>query len=107
MYPRSVRALRADALFVSALPRSGELNASQIRRAVMVALRPYAGAGCAPTGRPGVRRPPGHRSRPDAVGLVAWWRFWRVTRSRGHGRWRWSTALPPRGLPPSLWVTSA
>jgi len=34
MYPRSVRALQADALFVSALQRSDELNASQIRRAV-------------------------------------------------------------------------
>jgi hypothetical protein len=30
MYPRSVRALQADALFVSALQRSDELNASQI-----------------------------------------------------------------------------
>jgi len=47
MYPRSVRALQADALFVSALRRSDELNASQIRRAVMVALHAYRGAGCA------------------------------------------------------------
>jgi hypothetical protein len=47
MYPRSVRALQADALFVSALRRSDELNASQIRRAVMVALHAYGGAGCA------------------------------------------------------------
>ena len=31
MYPRSVRALQADTLFVSALRRSDELNASQIR----------------------------------------------------------------------------
>jgi hypothetical protein len=38
MYPRSVRTLQADALLVSALPRSDELNGSQIRRAVMVAL---------------------------------------------------------------------
>ena len=33
MYPRSVRALQADVLFVSALERSDELNASQILRA--------------------------------------------------------------------------
>jgi hypothetical protein len=47
MYPLSVRALQADALFVSALQRSDELNASQIWRAVAVALRSYGGAGCA------------------------------------------------------------
>ena len=47
MYPRSVRALQADALFVSALQRSDELNASQIWRAVAVALTAYGGAGCA------------------------------------------------------------
>jgi len=47
MYPRSVRALQADALFVSALQRSDELNASQIWRAVVAALTAYGGAGCA------------------------------------------------------------
>jgi hypothetical protein len=47
MYPRSVRALQADALFVSALQRSDEPSASQIRRAVAVALTAYGGADCA------------------------------------------------------------
>jgi hypothetical protein len=47
MYPRSVRALQADALFVSALQRSDELSASQIWRAVAVALTAYGGTGCA------------------------------------------------------------
>ena len=47
MYPRSVRALQADASFVSALQRSDEPNASQIRRAVLVTLNAYRGAGCA------------------------------------------------------------
>jgi hypothetical protein len=51
MYPRSVRALQADALFVSALQRSDGLNASQIWRAVAVALDAYGGAGCARTTR--------------------------------------------------------
>jgi len=46
MYPRSIRTCQADALFVSVLQRSEELNASQIRRAVMVALSAYGGAGC-------------------------------------------------------------
>ena len=50
MYPRSVRALQADALFVSALQRSDELSASQIWRAVAVALTAYGGAGCAGRG---------------------------------------------------------
>ena len=47
MYPRSVRGLQADALFVSALQRSDELNASRIWRAVAVTLTAYGGAGCA------------------------------------------------------------
>jgi len=47
MYPRSVRAIQADALFVSALQRSDELNASQIWQAVAVALNAHGDAGCA------------------------------------------------------------
>ena len=47
MYPRSVRTLQADALFVSVLQRSDEPNASQIWRAVAVALAAYGRAGCA------------------------------------------------------------
>ena len=47
MYPRSVHALQADALFVSALQRSDELSVSQIRCAVAAALDGYGAAGCA------------------------------------------------------------
>ena len=47
MYPRSVHALRADALFASALQRSDELSVSQIRRAIAAALDGYGAAGCA------------------------------------------------------------
>ena len=47
MYPRSVRAIQADALFVSALQRGDELNASQIWQAVAVALIAHGDAGCA------------------------------------------------------------
>ncbi len=47
MYPRSVHALRADALFASALQRSDELSVSQIRRAIAAALAGYGTAGCA------------------------------------------------------------
>jgi hypothetical protein len=47
MYPHSGRALQADALYVSAMQRSDEPNAGQIRRAVMVALSAYGGAVCA------------------------------------------------------------
>ncbi len=46
MYPRSVRAIQADALFVSALQRGNELNTSEIERAVMVADS-YGDGGCA------------------------------------------------------------
>jgi hypothetical protein len=45
MHPSS--ALQADALFASALQCSDELNGSQIRQAVTVALIAYGGAGCA------------------------------------------------------------
>jgi DNA-binding GntR family transcriptional regulator len=47
MYPRSVRAIQADASFVSALQCGDELNTSEIQRAVMVALDSYGDAGCA------------------------------------------------------------
>ena len=47
MYPRSVRALQADALFASALQRTDEMNAGQIRQAIAVSLDAYGGAGCA------------------------------------------------------------
>jgi len=46
MYPRSVRALRADALFVSALQRSDEVTVSQVYQAIAVSLDAYGGAGC-------------------------------------------------------------
>lgn len=49
MYPRSIRALQADALFASAQQRSDQLSVSQIRQAIAVALGAYGGAGC--TGR--------------------------------------------------------
>ena len=47
MYPRSVHALQADALFASALQRSDELTVSQIRRAITAALDGYGVTGCA------------------------------------------------------------
>jgi len=67
MYPRSVRALQADALFVSALQRSEELNASQIQRAVMVALHACGGAGCAERVAQEFGDHPGDRSRHNPL----------------------------------------
>jgi hypothetical protein len=46
MYLRSAHVLQADALFASALPRSDELNASQIRQAITGALDRYGVMGC-------------------------------------------------------------
>jgi hypothetical protein len=47
MYPRSIHALQADALFASALQHTDELTSSQIRRAIAVALDAYGHTGCA------------------------------------------------------------
>jgi hypothetical protein len=47
MYPRSVHALQADALFASVLQRSDELSVRQIRQAIAAALDGYGAAGCA------------------------------------------------------------
>ena len=47
MYPRSVHALQADALFASPLQRSDELTVSHIRRAITAALDGYGVTGCA------------------------------------------------------------
>jgi hypothetical protein len=47
MYPLNLRALQAEALFVSALQRSEKLRVSQIREAIAGILVAYGGAGCA------------------------------------------------------------
>jgi hypothetical protein len=43
----SISAARADALFVSALQRSGEPTARQVRQAVAAAVRRFGDQGCA------------------------------------------------------------
>jgi hypothetical protein len=47
MFPRNAAALRADALFASALQRSDHLSPGQIQQAVAMALDSYGVAGCA------------------------------------------------------------
>jgi hypothetical protein len=42
----SIRAVRADALFVSALQRSADPTAGQVRQAVATAVRTYGSRGC-------------------------------------------------------------
>jgi hypothetical protein len=46
-YPRSVDALRADALFASALQCGDVPSISQVRRAIVMALNAYGDTGCA------------------------------------------------------------
>ena len=43
----SVRVLRADALFVSALQRSDDPSAAQVQHAIAAAVREFGGQGCA------------------------------------------------------------
>jgi hypothetical protein len=43
----SISTVRTDALFVSALQRSEEPSARQVRRAVATAVRQFGGRGCA------------------------------------------------------------
>ena len=43
----SVSAVRCEALFVSALQRSEQPDARQVRQAVAAAMRQYGGCGCA------------------------------------------------------------
>jgi len=43
----SIGVVRADALFVSALQRSGEPSAGQVRQAVAAAVRAFGSRGCA------------------------------------------------------------
>jgi hypothetical protein len=47
MHHLSISAVRADALFVSALQRSEEPSAGQVRQAVAAAVRAFGGRGCA------------------------------------------------------------
>jgi hypothetical protein len=46
-YHLSIRAARADALFASALQRSAEPTAGQVRRGVAEAIRAFGSRGCA------------------------------------------------------------
>jgi len=47
MYPRSVDALQADALFASALQHSDQPDIGHVRHAIAAALDAYGGARCA------------------------------------------------------------
>ena len=47
MYPRSVDALQADALFASALQHSDEPDPGRVRRAIVATLDAFGDAGCA------------------------------------------------------------
>jgi hypothetical protein len=47
MYHPSTSALRAEALFASALQRSDRPSPGQVRKAVAAAIRAYSGRGCA------------------------------------------------------------
>jgi len=42
-----IRALRADALFVSAVQRSDDPSTDQVRNAIAVAVHEFGGQGCA------------------------------------------------------------
>jgi hypothetical protein len=46
MHHLSIRAVRADALFMSALQRSGDPTASEVRQAVATAVRTFGSRGC-------------------------------------------------------------
>ena len=46
MYHLSISAVRADALFVSALQRSEELSTGQVRQAIASAVRAFGSRGC-------------------------------------------------------------
>jgi hypothetical protein len=46
-YSVSIRTLRADALFVSALQRSDEPSVDQVQQAITAAVRAFGRAGCA------------------------------------------------------------
>src|SRR5262245_37153716 len=47
MHHLSISAVRADALFVSALQRSEELSTGQVQQAVAAAVRAFGSRGCA------------------------------------------------------------
>ncbi len=47
IYPPRTNAVWADALFLSALQRSDQPSAGQVRTAIATAVRAYGGQGCA------------------------------------------------------------
>ena len=64
----SISAVRADALFASALQPSAEPSVIQVRQAIARGHRPVRRPRLLGPRRAGLRRPPGHRRHPDALG---------------------------------------
>ena len=67
-YELSLDTDRADALFASALQRSDEPSAAQVRQAIASSHQHAGPHRLRRAGRPGVRRAPGDGGRPDALG---------------------------------------
>jgi len=67
-YHLSIGTARADALFASALQRSDEPSAPQVRQAIAAAIRAFGTRGCAARVAQTYGEHPGDRGAADALG---------------------------------------
>jgi hypothetical protein len=86
-YHLSISTARADALFASALQRSDEPGAAQVRQAIAAAIRAYGARGCA------ARVAQEYGEHPETAVLRMRWARATVTGAFG---WAWPEPAPAR-----------
>jgi hypothetical protein len=91
----SITTARADALFASALQRSDEPGAAQVRQAIAAAIRAFGARGCA------ARVAQAYGEDPETAVMRMRWARAEVTGAFGNYRTRLvrATALGPSTLP--------
>jgi hypothetical protein len=90
----SISTARADALFVSALQRSEEPSAAQVRLAIVAAIREFGARGCA------ARVAQAYGEHPETAVLRMRWARAVVTRHEEDKRTAEAGGTPERSTPP-------
>ena len=89
-YHLSIGTARADALFASAMQRSDEPSAAQIRQAIAAAIRAFGARGCA------ARVAQAYGEDPETAVMRMRWARAQVTATFGHARAEPVRATAPR-----------
>ena len=94
-YHLSIGTARADALFASALQRSDEPSAEQVRQAIAAAIRAFGARGCA------ARVAQAYGEHPETAVLRMRWARAVVAGNREANRDGWARGAIERSAPPT------